>query len=157
RPGTWSLDTKTGEVTLWPEDGVDLARSVITAPILLLITYQWAGLNVSEQYLQQEYGFVWAGHSVNNLFVRISRHVDRGVTRDELNDYIGRELKDIRQGAPLSQIGRFLRVATRPGSSGLRAARPMAHRIRQRICESLPGLLPQSPGRALRSPKESMQ
>ena len=37
RPGTWSLDTKTGVVTLWPEDGVDLARSVVTAPALPLL------------------------------------------------------------------------------------------------------------------------
>jgi hypothetical protein len=34
RPGTWALDTRTGTVTLWPEDGVDLARSVVTAPLL---------------------------------------------------------------------------------------------------------------------------
>jgi hypothetical protein len=37
RPGTWSLDTGTGVVTLWPEDGVDLARSVVTAPVLPLL------------------------------------------------------------------------------------------------------------------------
>src|SRR5262249_46956638 len=37
RPGTWSLDTKTGVVTLWPEDGVELARSVVTAPVLPLL------------------------------------------------------------------------------------------------------------------------
>jgi hypothetical protein len=37
RPGTWSLDTKTGVVTLWPEDGVDLSRSVVTAPALPLL------------------------------------------------------------------------------------------------------------------------
>jgi hypothetical protein len=37
RPGTWSMDTKTGVVTLWPEDGVDLARSVVTAPVLPLL------------------------------------------------------------------------------------------------------------------------
>jgi hypothetical protein len=34
RPGTWSLDTRAGTVTLWPEDGVNLARSVVTAPVL---------------------------------------------------------------------------------------------------------------------------
>src|SRR5262249_28941508 len=34
RPGTWALDTQTGIVTLWPEDGVDLARAVVTAPAL---------------------------------------------------------------------------------------------------------------------------
>jgi hypothetical protein len=37
RPGTWSLDTRTGTVTLWPEDGVDLRRSVLTAPVLPLL------------------------------------------------------------------------------------------------------------------------
>jgi hypothetical protein len=37
RPGTWSLDTRTGVVTLWPEDGVDLARSVVTAPALSVL------------------------------------------------------------------------------------------------------------------------
>ena len=37
RPGTWSLDTRTGVVTLWPEDGVDLTRSVVTAPVLPLL------------------------------------------------------------------------------------------------------------------------
>jgi hypothetical protein len=41
RPGTWSLDTRTGVVTLWPEDGVDLGRSVVTAPVLpTLIRYE---------------------------------------------------------------------------------------------------------------------
>jgi hypothetical protein len=34
RPGTWCLNTKTGTVTLWPEDGVDLTASVVTAPVL---------------------------------------------------------------------------------------------------------------------------
>jgi hypothetical protein len=34
RPGTWCLNTKTGAVTLWPEDGVDLTESVVTAPVL---------------------------------------------------------------------------------------------------------------------------
>jgi hypothetical protein len=37
RPGTWSLDTHAGVVTLWPEDGVDLTRSVVTAPVLPLL------------------------------------------------------------------------------------------------------------------------
>jgi hypothetical protein len=37
RPGTWSLDTRTGVLTLWPEDGVDLSRSVVTAPALPLL------------------------------------------------------------------------------------------------------------------------
>jgi hypothetical protein len=37
RPGTWSLDTRTGLVTLWPEDGVGLGRSVVTAPALPLL------------------------------------------------------------------------------------------------------------------------
>jgi hypothetical protein len=32
RPGTWALDTRTGRVTLWPEDGVDPGRAVVTAP-----------------------------------------------------------------------------------------------------------------------------
>jgi hypothetical protein len=34
RPGTWALDTRAGTVTLWPEDGVDLARAAVTAPAL---------------------------------------------------------------------------------------------------------------------------
>jgi hypothetical protein len=34
RPGTWCLDTRAGTVTLWPEDGVNPARSVVTAPVL---------------------------------------------------------------------------------------------------------------------------
>src|SRR5207302_1818765 len=34
RPGTWSLNTRTGKVTLWPQGGVDLTRSVVTAPLL---------------------------------------------------------------------------------------------------------------------------
>jgi hypothetical protein len=34
RPGTWSLDTRAGTVTLWPEDGVNPTRSVVTAPAL---------------------------------------------------------------------------------------------------------------------------
>jgi hypothetical protein len=37
RPGTWSLNTRTGTVTLWPEDRVDLRRSVVTAPTLPLL------------------------------------------------------------------------------------------------------------------------
>jgi hypothetical protein len=37
RSGTCSLDTQTGVVTLWPEDGVDLTRSVVTAPVLPLL------------------------------------------------------------------------------------------------------------------------
>src|SRR5262249_50627684 len=37
RPGTWALDTHAGTVTLWPEDGVDLSRSVVTAPVLPLL------------------------------------------------------------------------------------------------------------------------
>jgi hypothetical protein len=37
RPGTWALDTRTGVVTLWPQDGVDLTRSVVTAPALPLL------------------------------------------------------------------------------------------------------------------------
>jgi hypothetical protein len=32
RPGTWSLDTRAGTVTLWPEDGVNPVRSLVTAP-----------------------------------------------------------------------------------------------------------------------------
>ncbi len=39
RPATWSLDTRTGVVILWPEDGVDLARSVVTAPALPLLMH----------------------------------------------------------------------------------------------------------------------
>src|SRR5262249_52994326 len=39
RPGTWSLNTRTGIVTLWPEDGVDLRRSVVTAPVLPLLLH----------------------------------------------------------------------------------------------------------------------
>jgi hypothetical protein len=39
RPGTWSLDTTTGIVTLWPEDGVGLSRSVVTAPVLPLLIH----------------------------------------------------------------------------------------------------------------------
>ncbi|HMF10725.1 MAG TPA: right-handed parallel beta-helix repeat-containing protein [Gemmataceae bacterium] len=34
RPGTWALDTRTGTLTLWPEAGVELVRSVVTAPAL---------------------------------------------------------------------------------------------------------------------------
>lgn len=34
RPGTWALNTRTGKLTLWPEDAVDLVRSVVTAPAL---------------------------------------------------------------------------------------------------------------------------
>lgn len=34
RPGTWALDTRAGTVTLWPEDGVNLARAAVTAPAL---------------------------------------------------------------------------------------------------------------------------
>jgi hypothetical protein len=37
RPGTWCLDTKTATVTLWPEDGVDLTESVLTAPVLAVL------------------------------------------------------------------------------------------------------------------------
>jgi hypothetical protein len=37
RPGTWCLNTRTGTVTLWPEDGADLGRSVVTAPVLPLL------------------------------------------------------------------------------------------------------------------------
>jgi hypothetical protein len=39
RPGTWSLDTRSGIVTLWPEDGVDLSRSVVSAPALPLLIH----------------------------------------------------------------------------------------------------------------------
>jgi hypothetical protein len=34
RPGTWCLNTKTGTVTLWPEDGVDPTASALAAPVL---------------------------------------------------------------------------------------------------------------------------
>jgi hypothetical protein len=34
RPGAWALDTRTRTVTLWPEDGVDLAKAAVTAPAL---------------------------------------------------------------------------------------------------------------------------
>jgi hypothetical protein len=37
RPGTWSLDTRSAVATLWPARGVDLARSVVTAPALPLL------------------------------------------------------------------------------------------------------------------------
>jgi hypothetical protein len=39
RPGTWSLDTKNGVVTLWPEDGVDLSHAVVTSPILPVLIH----------------------------------------------------------------------------------------------------------------------
>jgi hypothetical protein len=34
RPGRWALNTRTGALTLWPEEGLDLGRSVVTAPAL---------------------------------------------------------------------------------------------------------------------------
>ena len=37
RPGTWAVDTRAGTVTLWPEDGVDLAKAVVTAPALRVL------------------------------------------------------------------------------------------------------------------------
>src|SRR5262249_35883741 len=39
RPGTWALDTRAGTVTLWPEDGVNPARSVVTAPALPVLVF----------------------------------------------------------------------------------------------------------------------
>src|SRR5262249_37145814 len=37
RPGTWCLNTQTGTVTLWPEDGTDLKESIVTAPVPSLL------------------------------------------------------------------------------------------------------------------------
>lgn len=37
RPGTWCLNTKSATVTLWPEDGIDLEASTVTAPVPSLL------------------------------------------------------------------------------------------------------------------------
>ncbi len=51
RPGTWCLNTQTGTVTLWPEDGTDLRHSTVTAPVpSLLLSLQ--GQEEKGQFVQ---------------------------------------------------------------------------------------------------------
>jgi hypothetical protein len=37
RPGTWCVNTQSGIVTLWPQDGIDPSRSVVTMPTLPIL------------------------------------------------------------------------------------------------------------------------